>query len=197
MDWLEWLENSEDSSLISSCRLWTRREARCLYSWCIADSSSLIRGTCKNTTHHVIPRSWAAQLLGSQSIPEQNPLTLLPAAQSPAFYSFVLFAPGNSSRCGKCIHLTLTAFTENKSILKATSMAWMSLHRQTAYLESEILFPVLLLSLPSVLCMCCTKVCNSQTSIISSLPLNKNGEVIYTSVRKKPDCMQWKNQPLI
>lgn len=137
MDWLEWLENSEDSSLISSCRLWTRREARCLYSWCIADSSSLIRGTCKNTTHHVIPRSWAAQLLGSQSTPEQNPLTLLPAAQSPAFYSFVLFAPGNSSRCGKCIHLTLTAFTENKSILKATSMAWMSLHRQTDSLFRE------------------------------------------------------------
>lgn len=59
MDWLEWLENSEDSSLISSCRLWTRREARCLYSWCIADSSSLISGTCKNTTHSVTPNSSA------------------------------------------------------------------------------------------------------------------------------------------
>lgn len=151
MDWLEWLENSEDSSLISSCRLWTRREARCLYSWCIADSSSLIRGTCKNTTHHVIPGSWAAQLLGSQSIPEHNAGTALPAAQSPAFHSSASFVPGNSSKCGKCIHLTLAVFNQNKSILKATSMAWMSLHSQTSYLECEIFSPVFLLSLPSVL----------------------------------------------
>lgn len=66
MDWLEWLENSEDSSLISSCRLWTRREARCLYSWCIADSRSLISGTCKNTTHSVTPNS---QLLTHLRVP--------------------------------------------------------------------------------------------------------------------------------
>lgn len=71
MDWLEWLENSEDSSLISSCRLWTRREARCLYSWCIADSSSLISGTCKNTTHSVTPNSSVAYLVeGSTLFPD-------------------------------------------------------------------------------------------------------------------------------
>lgn len=47
MDWLERLANSDDSSLISSCLLWTSREARCLSNWCMAASSSRTAGTWK------------------------------------------------------------------------------------------------------------------------------------------------------
>lgn len=183
MDWLEWLENSEDSSLISSCRLWTRREARCLYSWCIADSSSLIRGTCKNTTHHVIPGSWAAQLLGSQPIPEQNAVTVLPAAQTPAFYLFVSFAPGNSSRCGKMHTFNVGSFQSEQEHSES------SFHGLNESTQPDIHFRVWnilssTLAFPITCVTCCVKVCNSQTSTVSSLSLNKNVEVFYTSVRK-------------
>lgn len=147
MDWLEWLENSEDSSLISSCRLWTRREARCLYSWCIADSSSLIRGTCKNTTHYVISNSSGAWFLGYHTIPKHNAVTVLIAAQTVSFYSSVSFGPVNISTWRKCMHLTmLTAFNRSNSILKVTSVDWMSLHSKTTILECEMLFQVLVFS---------------------------------------------------
>lgn len=45
MDWLERLANSADSSLISSWRRWTSRQARCLSNWCMLPSSSATVGT--------------------------------------------------------------------------------------------------------------------------------------------------------
>lgn len=178
MDWLEWLENSEDSSLISSCRLWTRREARCLYSWCIADSSSLIRGTCKNTTHHVIPGSWAAQLLGSQSTPEQNAVTVLPAPQSPAFTRII--CTRKQFNVWKMHTFNIGSFQweqENsegnfQGLNEATQSH--TLFREWNILSSTLAFPTKCV-------ICCIKVCNSQISIIPSLPLNKNAEEFYRS----------------